>query len=137
MEPHAASPWPCWARGDPSYAGSAGNSARKSARDIRRSHGLGALAGSQRFSPPVFAPYGIPLNVKTSPSTKPRTLPYCVFATAERGVEQVPGSWCAAVLVLSDARAVPASAAPMPAVAESSSAWRRLSWLRFSELYLT
>ena len=27
-----------------------------------------------------------------------------MFATAERGVEQFPGSWCAAVLVLSDAR---------------------------------
>jgi hypothetical protein len=35
--------------------------------------------------------------------------------------------------MLSDARAVPVSAAPMPAVAESSSAWRRLIWLRFME----
>jgi hypothetical protein len=50
-----------------------------------------ALAGSQRFSPPVFWPYGIPLKVRTPPSTKPRTLPYCVLATAVLGVEQVSG----------------------------------------------
>src|SRR5579862_2367686 len=91
------------------------------------SQGFGGLAGSQRFSPPVFWPYGIPLNVKTPPSRKPRTLPYRVFATAERGVEQLPGSWCAAVLVLSDARVVRGIAAPRPAAAESNSAWRRLS----------
>jgi hypothetical protein len=59
-----------------------------------------------------------------------------VFAIAERGVEQVPGSWCAAVLVLSDAKAGKANAAPMPAVAGRSSAWRRLSLLRCSEFEL-
>src|SRR5208282_3766302 len=90
------------------------------------SHGLGGLAGSHRFSPLVSCPYGIPLNVNTPASTYPRTLPYGVFATAERGVEQLPGAWCAAVLVLSEALAGRASAAPIPAVAGRSSAWRRL-----------
>src|ERR1035441_5213185 len=70
------------------------------------SHGLGGLAGSHRFSPPVSCPYGIPLKVKTPPSRNPRTLPYCVLAIAERGVLQFPGSWCVSVLVLSDALAV-------------------------------
>ncbi len=120
-------------RGDPSYAGSAGNSARRSARDIRRPTAWAVWPEASGSRRPCSAPYGMPLNVKTPPSTKPRTLPYCVFATAVRGVEQFPGSWCAAVLMLSDARAVPVSAAPMPAVAESSSAWRRLNLLRFSE----
>src|ERR1039458_5552193 len=81
------------------------------------SHGLGGLAGSHRFSPPVSCPYGIPLKVKTPPSRNPRTLPYCVLAIVERGVLQFPGSWCVSVLVLSDALAVRASAADRPAVA--------------------
>src|SRR5512142_3327617 len=101
------------------------------------SHGLGALAGSQRFSPAVVWPYGIPLNVRTPPSTNPRTFPYCVFAIAVRGVEQAAGTCeCAAVLTLSDASAVWPSAAPNPAVAGRSSAWRRLSFARFSEFEL-
>src|SRR5271157_5690676 len=100
------------------------------------SHCLGGLAGSHRFSPPVSWPYGIPLNVSTPASTYPRTLPYCVFATAERGVEQPPGAWCAAVLVLSDAMAGKASAAPIPAVAGRSSAWRRFMVVGFSEFDL-
>src|SRR5579863_1563597 len=33
------------------------------------------------------------LERRTPPSTNPRTLPYCVFAIAERGVETLPGSW--------------------------------------------
>src|SRR5690348_6088988 len=89
------------------------------------SQGFGALAGSQRFSPPVFWPYGIPLNVSTPPSTNPRTFPYWVFATAERGVEHPSGAECAAVFVLSEAVAWPASADAMPAVAGRISAWRR------------
>src|ERR1035441_1172965 len=100
------------------------------------SHGLGGLAGSNRFSPPVSCPYGIPLKVKTPPSRNPRTLPYCVLAIAERGVLQFPGSWCVSVLVLSDALAVRASAADRPAVAGRSNAWRRLSFVLFSEFDL-
>src|ERR1035438_10442137 len=95
------------------------------------SHGVGGLAGSQRFSPLVFWPYGIPLNVNTPASTYPRTLPYCVLATAVRGVEQPPGAWCAAVLVLSAALADWASAAPSPALAGRRSARRRFIGLRF------
>src|SRR5262249_34868736 len=55
-------------------------------------HDACGCAGSQRFSPAVVAPYGTPLKVSTPPSTNPRTLPYCVFATAERGVDALPGS---------------------------------------------
>src|SRR5580704_15572441 len=90
-------------------------------------HGMGGLAGSQRFSPAVVAPYGTPLNVKTPPSKNPRTLPYCVFAIAERGVDTLPGSWCAAVLMLSDASAGSPATMPIPAVAERSNASRRVS----------
>src|SRR5580692_9325923 len=93
-------------------------------------HGVGGLAGSQRFSPAAVAPYGTPLNVKTPPSKNPRTLPYCVFAIAERGVETLPGSWCAAVLMLSDASADWPATTPIPAVADRSSASRRVS-MRF------
>jgi len=50
------------------------------------SQGAGGLAGRHRCSPPVEAPSGTPLNVSTPSSTYPRTLPYCVFATAVRGV---------------------------------------------------
>src|SRR5215472_8588840 len=89
-------------------------------------HGAGGLAGSQRFSPAVVAPYGTPLNVRTPPSTNPRTLPYWVFATAERGVDTFPGSWCAAVFTLSDPKEGLLSAAPRPAVVERSSACRRV-----------
>src|SRR5580698_569992 len=95
-------------------------------------HGVGDLAGSQRFSPAVVAPYGTPLNVKTPPSTNPRTLPYCVFAIAERGVETLPGSWCAAVLMLSDASVGSPATMLIPAVAERSSASRRVR-MRFED----
>lgn len=70
----------------------------------------------------------------TPPSRNPRTLPYCVFAIADRGVEQLPGSWCAPVLVLSEAKLGTASAAPIPAVAESISASRRFRMTLFPEL---
>src|SRR5580658_9594567 len=89
-------------------------------------HGVGGLAASQRFSPSVVAPYGTPLNVKTPPSKNPRTLPYCVFATAERGVETLPGSWCAAVLMLSEASAAGTVAMLAAADAEKSKASRRV-----------
>src|ERR1035437_2666157 len=98
------------------------------------SQALGGLAGSHRFSPPVFCPYGIPLKVSTPASTYPRTFPYCVFTTADRGVEQLPGAWCAAVLVLSDASAVWANAAPNPAVVGRRSACRRFTSVRYLEL---
>ena len=86
-------------------AGFAGSSRRRPAPGYSSVHGVGGLAGSQRFSPAVVWPYGTPLNVKTPPSRNPRTLPYCVFAIAERGVEQLPGPWWAAVLTLSEANA--------------------------------
>src|SRR5580693_4476820 len=89
-------------------------------------HGAGDLAGSHRFSPAVVAPYGTPLNVSTPPSTNPRTLPYCVFATAVRGVDTFPGSWCEPVFTLSEPNADLLSAAPNPAVVDSSSASRRV-----------
>src|SRR5579871_5703888 len=66
----------------------------------------------------------------TPPSRNPRTLPYCVLAMAERGVEQLPGSWWAAVLTLSDARAVLLAAILIPAVAERKSASRRVRSVR-------
>src|ERR1700733_6693098 len=96
-------------------------------------HGVGGLAGNQRFSPAVVAPYGTPLNVRTPPSTNPRTLPYCVFATAERGVEQLPGSWWAAVLTLSEANAVLPATRLTPAVAERNNASRRVRIPRFAD----
>src|SRR6478735_902205 len=34
----------------------------------------------------------MPLKCSTSSATKPRTLPYWVFATADLGVEQLPGT---------------------------------------------
>jgi hypothetical protein len=64
---------------------------------------------------------------------------YCgvdLLAIADRGVEKLPDSWCAAVLMLSDAAAVRAIAAPIPAVAVAKIAWRRLSLLRLSESVL-
>src|ERR1035437_1944579 len=97
------------------------------------SQALGGWAGSHRFSLPVFCPYGTPLNVSTAASTYPRTLPYCVFATADRGVEQPPGAWWAAVLVLSEAMADRPNAAPIPAVAGRRSACRRFTSVRFPE----
>src|ERR1039458_10033021 len=97
---------------------------------------LGGLAGSQRFSPAVSWPYGIPLNVSTPASIYPRTLPYCVFAIADLGVEQLPGAWCAAVLVLSDPMAGRPSAAPIPAVAGRISARRRFIIVGFPEFVL-
>src|SRR6185369_3002497 len=92
-------------------------------------HGLGALAGNQRFSSAVVAPYGTPLNVSTPPSTNPRTLPYCVFATADRGVETLPGSWCAPVLTLSEPNTGLHSAAPSPMIVDRISASRRVRTL--------
>src|SRR5450631_1151520 len=75
----------------------------------------------------------MPLKLYTPPSTKPLTLPYWVFATAERGVAQLPGSWWAAVLMLSEARPGWARM-PIPAVAESSNASRRFNKLPFRDL---
>src|SRR5580700_5712431 len=88
--------------------------------------GAGGWAGSHRFSPAVVAPYGTPLKVSTPPSTNPRTLPYCVFATAVRGVDRFPASWCEPVFTLSEPNADLLNAAPKPAVVDSSSASRRV-----------
>src|SRR5579859_670059 len=75
----------------------------------------------------------MPLKVYTPPSTNPLTLPYWVLAIAERGVEQLPGSWWAAVLMLSEADAGSARM-PMPAAAESNNASRRFNKLLFPDL---
>ena len=70
----------------------------------------------------------MPLKVKTSPSRKPRTLPYCVLAIALRGVVQFPGAWCDGVITSSEALASRAVATPIPAATESSIASRRLNF---------
>src|ERR1700733_3788736 len=77
----------------------------------------------------------MPLKVYTPPSTKPLTLPYWVLAIADRGVAQFPGSWWAAVLMLSEAWAGSARM-PRPAVAESSNASRRLNRLPVRDLLI-
>src|SRR5215475_14181527 len=94
--------------------------------------GLGDFAGSQRFSPAVLWTYGTPLKVRTPSETYPRTFPYCVFATAERGVEQVFEAWDPGFVPSADWAGV-AIAAPIPATGRSS-ARRRFIRVRSSEL---
>src|SRR5215831_9095728 len=94
--------------------------------------GLGDFAGSQRFSPAVLWPYGMPLKVRTPSETYPRTFPYCVFATAERGVEQVLEAWAPGFVPSADRTGI-AIAAPRPA-AGSNSARRRLICFRSFDL---
>src|SRR5215831_15051607 len=94
--------------------------------------GLGGFAGSQRFSPAVLWPYGRPLKVRIPSETYPRTFPYCVFAIAERGVEQVFEAWDPGFVRSAD-WAGTAIAAPRPA-AGSNSARRRLIWVRSFDL---